>query len=311
MLVVLLAAVLQMALSNQGNDVRVQRQAELAREGLSRRLTDSEHAFLDTLEAENPEYNDYTVRLAYCDAADGSMAKESTQGGRLEFFYRDRWGTVCGKGFTNEAAQVACHSLGYKKGRAIYLHETYGPVSHLDILLADVNCTGSETHLDRCAHLHWADKEHGCTHDQDVSIVCQPHENDQGGAIMGYQARLADNYTSANGLTRYGRLEILYNDTWGTVCDHWFYNLDANVACRTINRIGNFKGCTEDRLVGPGAPGQQIWIGMMNCTGDELNVGSCPHTAWGKHTCSHADDISISCTQIISSVETPPCKNPR
>ena len=34
-----------------------------------------------------------------------------------------------------------------------------------------------------------------------------------------------------NSLPNAGRLEILYNDTWGSVCANGFDNRDAQVAC--------------------------------------------------------------------------------
>jgi len=34
--------------------------------------------------------------------------------------------------------------------------------------------------------------------------------------------------------SREGRLEVFYNDTWGTVCDHYFTDISAKVVCSQL-----------------------------------------------------------------------------
>ena len=47
------------------------------------------------------------------------------------------------------------------------------------------------------------------------------------------QIRVQDGSTSFN-----GRVEVCYNDVWGTVCDDLFNDVDASVACRQLGYSG-------------------------------------------------------------------------
>lgn len=38
-----------------------------------------------------------------------------------------------------------------------------------------------------------------------------------------------------------------------------------------------------------------LWLDNVRCTGDEQNVGECPHNGWGVSNCTHLEDVSISC----------------
>jgi len=98
--------------------------------------------------------------------------------------------------------------------------------------------------------------------------------------------------SNGNELDRSGRVEILHNNIWGTVCDDSFDNNDANVVCRQLfgpGHVGTDRGNT-------GAGSGQIWLDDMNCNGNELRLADCSHPSWGRHNCSHPEDVWVSCS---------------
>lgn len=89
-----------------------------------------------------------------------------------------------------------------------------------------------------------------------------------------------------------GRVEVLHNGVWGTVCDDGWDLSDGAVVCRMLG----FAGVTS--VSGNAAYGQgtgQIWLDNVNCNGRENDISNCPKNPWGNHNCGHNEDASVVC----------------
>ena len=84
---------------------------------------------------------------------------------------------------------------------------------------------------------------------------------------------------------------MLYNDTWGTVCNDFFGSTDGEVVCRQLNyvRVKNVATGTFGSGDGP------IWLDNVSCSGSESSIQECRNRGFGVHNCEHTEDIGIIC----------------
>ena len=92
----------------------------------------------------------------------------------------------------------------------------------------------------------------------------------------------------------YGRVEVNYEDNWGTICDSGWSQIDAKVICNQLGFPTDGKhGVAYDAYFGEGTG--NIWLDNVNCDGNEKNIRSCNHKGWGVYTCTHKDDAGVYC----------------
>ena len=88
-----------------------------------------------------------------------------------------------------------------------------------------------------------------------------------------------------------GRVEMFYNEEWGTVCDDDWNNFAAQVVCRQLGYLRVERSTLE---FGPG--NGTIWLDNVGCTGNESSILECSHGGLGQHNCVHNEDIGVECT---------------
>lgn len=110
---------------------------------------------------------------------------------------------------------------------------------------------------------------------------------------------------------RYGRVQVCVNNVWGTVCDHFWDDLDASVVCRMLGysphgrmqRRNNNSHVTcmyhysgASALINSYTEGTwYVHIRDLNCTGNESSIWDCPMNGLSDYSCNHYDDASVIC----------------
>ncbi|XP_041476225.1 deleted in malignant brain tumors 1 protein-like [Lytechinus variegatus] len=197
--------------------------------------------------------------------------------GRVEVMHDGSWGTVCGINWDLRDARVVCRMMGYDGALEAPRSAQFGQGSG-GVLLIYVNCEGTEDSLADCAHAGIG-RHYSCSHSRDAGAVCY-----SGNPL---QARLVDGTNDAE-----GRVEVMHNGSWGSICDVWWDLRDARVVCRKLGFDGALEAPRSARF---GQGSGHVLLDYVNCEGTEDNLADCAHPGIERYSCSHSRDAGVIC----------------
>ncbi|XP_068433617.1 scavenger receptor cysteine-rich type 1 protein M130-like [Clinocottus analis] len=191
--------------------------------------------------------------------------------GRVEVYHNGHWGKMCNN-WGNEEATVVCQELSCglpKKSDEIF----YFGDSALRGLTS--RCSGNVSSISQCTLQEYTGKCIGAS----LSCAGSP------------PLRLV------NGTDRCsGRVEVMYDNQWGTVCDDEWDIKDAQVVCRAMD-CGTAQTAKASAFFGQGDG--DIWLDDVGCLGNETSLLHCRHPSLGENNCGHGEDAGVVCSANI------------
>ncbi|XP_042578554.1 scavenger receptor cysteine-rich type 1 protein M130-like, partial [Cyprinus carpio] len=133
--------------------------------------------------------------------------------GTVEVLHRGQWGTVCDVGWDLADAAVVCRELDCEEP-VDALSDAHVGLESGPVWMNNAMCAGSESTLKKCGSVIWGFQ--GVCQSKSAGIICS------GVRLVG-------------GSRCSGRLEILHDQTWMSVCDSVFDQQDAEVVCRELD----------------------------------------------------------------------------
>ena len=94
-----------------------------------------------------------------------------------------------------------------------------------------------------------------------------------------------------------GRVEVFFNNVWGTVCQDLWDSSDAQVVCRQLGLPYENAQALGGSVFGQGEG--KIWLSRVACSGTENSLDECNHPGWGVidiHHCYPSAVVGVNCT---------------
>ncbi|NXG14410.1 LOXL2 oxidase, partial [Grallaria varia] len=223
--------------------------------------------------------------------------------GYVEVKDEGTWKQICDTHWTLKNSRVVCGMFGFPSERkyntnvykmfASRRKQHYWPYS--------MDCGGNEAHISSCklgkppAAAAAAAKNGTCDDGMPAVVSCVPGRAFAPGGHGGFRKAFRQEQPlvrlKGGANTGEGRVEVLKNGEWGTVCDDNWNLVSASVVCRELG-FGSAKEAITGARLGQGMG--PIHLNEIDCTGFEKSVTDCKFNTESQG-CNHEEDAAVRC----------------
>ncbi|XP_069833151.1 lysyl oxidase homolog 3 isoform X2 [Dendropsophus ebraccatus] len=272
----------------------------------------------NTIETEQRQLEEIRLRPVIATAKNRLPVTE----GVLEIKYSDTWEQVCDVGWTQKNSHVVCGMLGFPSDKKYNKNFYKSPPKkdpskkelktdnrlYLDrqkpsFRLHSVKCLGTEVHLSLCPFEYYKlNSSAACQDGSPVVVSCTlgPVFAAQIAAQTPIKKKKVAQQQQREEIIRLkggsrpgeGRVEVLKNGQWGTVCDDRWDLQAASVVCRELG-FGSAKEALTGARMGQGMGA--IHMNEVRCTGTEESIFDCQYKNITQEDCKHSEDAAVKC----------------
>ncbi|NXD43704.1 LOXL2 oxidase, partial [Copsychus sechellarum] len=186
--------------------------------------------------------------------------------GYVEVKDEGSWKQICDKHWTMKNSRVVCGMFGFPSERKFNtnVYKMFASRRKQHYWPYSMECSGSEAHISSCRLGSPAGHNSSCAGGVPAVVSCVPGRAFAPGGHGGFRKAFRQEQPlvrlKGGANTGEGRVEVLKNGEWGTVCDDNWNLVSASVVCRELG-FGSAREAIAGARLGQGERHSGTWMG--------------------------------------------------